>query len=128
MDCNGFNHMIQYIMFSEMPDKLRSKRIKMILTYVTFLALAGTAYALRSQLSETVDNLRDANPWPILLILPLVIINHFSQAKLYQGVFRIFGDRFRTKSMMRLSLELNLVNNIFPSGGVSGFSYLSIRM
>ena len=105
-----------------------SHRWKMFLTLLTFLALVGTAYALRQQLTETFQNLRNANPWPILLIIPLAITNHYFQGKLYQGLFRIFGDRFRTKSMMRLSLELNLINNVFPSGGVSGFSYLSIRM
>lgn len=111
-----------------MPDKLHSRRWKSILTILTLLALLATVYALRHQLRDTVDNLRNANPWPVLLIIPLAVLNHFSQAKLYQGLFHIFGDRFRTKPMMRLSLELNLVNNVFPSGGVSGFSYLSLRM
>lgn len=30
--------------------------------------------------------------------------------------------------MYRLSLELNFVNTVFPSGGVSGFSYINVRM
>ena len=112
-----------------MVEKIRKKsNWKTVVTVVTFLALAGLAYGLRHQIEDTIINIRNANPWPILLILPLAALNHFSQAKMYQGVFRILGDRFRTRPMIRLSLELNFVNNIFPSAGVSGFSYLSLRM
>ena len=79
-------------------------------------------------LAETLTNLGKVNLFWVLLIIPLQVLNHFSQGKLYQGLFRILGARFRTKSMVRLSLELNFINNIFPSGGVSGFSYLSLRL
>ncbi len=106
----------------------KNRRWKSIVTLLTLLALVTTAYALRDQLYDTLYNLQTANPWPILMIVPLALLNHFFQAKVYQGLFRIFGDRFRTKSMMRLSLELNLINNVFPSGGVSGYAYLSMRM
>lgn len=111
-----------------MPDKLNTKRWKSVFTMVTFVALLGTAYALRAQIAETIRNLQHANLWLVAFIIPLAGCNHYFQGKLYQGLFRILGERFRTTSMMRLSLELNLVNNVFPSAGVSGFSYLSIRM
>lgn len=104
------------------------KKFKTYVTMFTILALAGVAFAIRDQVGDTIINLRNANPWPILLIVPLAALNHLSQGKLYQSVFRLLGDRFRTKSMMRLSLELNFVNNVFPSAGVSGFSYLTFRM
>lgn len=112
-----------------MVEKIRKhSNWKTVVTIVTFLALSALGYGLRSQITETIESLRHANPWPVLLVVPLAGLNHFSQAKMYQSVFRILGDRFRTKPMMRLSLELNFVNNIFPSAGVSGFSYLSLRM
>lgn len=111
-----------------MVEKIKHSRWRIILTVVTFTALAATAYALREQIFETVRNLQDANLFLVLLIIPLAGLNHFAQGKMYQDVFRILGKRFRTKSMMRLSLEMNFVNNVFPSAGVSGFSYLSIRM
>lgn len=101
---------------------------KTTLTIITFVALAATAYALREQIFQTLDNLRAANPWPILLLIPLAVFNHYSQGKLYQRMYQLLGERFRMRSMFRLSLELNFVNNVFPSAGVSGFSYLSLRM
>lgn len=111
-----------------MSDKTKQHRWKVGITVFTLLALLLTAYAIRSQIAETISNLSQVNPWPVLLVVPLAAGNHFLQGKLYQGVFRILGDRFRAKAMMRLSLEMNFVNNIFPSAGVSGFSYLTIRM
>ncbi len=111
-----------------MSDKQRQKRWKTILTVITLIALAGTAYALRHQIHETIDNFGKVNTWAVLLIIPLEFLNYVGQAKLYQGLFRLLGDRFKTRSMYWLTLELNFVNNVFPSGGVSGFSYLSLRM
>lgn len=111
-----------------MTDHQRANRWKTILTVVTLLALAMLTYALRDQLVETFRNFLRVNTWFVLLIIPLQLLNHVASAKLYQGLFRIFGERFRTRSMFRLSYELNFVNTVFPSGGVSGFSYLSLRL
>ncbi|HSX23849.1 MAG TPA: lysylphosphatidylglycerol synthase transmembrane domain-containing protein [Candidatus Saccharimonadales bacterium] len=111
-----------------MSDKQRQKRWKLALTVITLAALAFLVYAVRRQLADTLNNLGKVNTWAVLLIIPLEMVNNFSQGKLYQGLFRIIGERFRTRSMFRLSLEMNFVNSIFPSGGVSGFSYLSLRL
>jgi uncharacterized protein (TIRG00374 family) len=111
-----------------MKKILPRQRWKLIVTIITFVALFGTVYLLREQIFETFQNLRRANPWPILLIIPLAALNHYFQGKVYQAIFRILGVRFRTRPMMRLSLEMNFVNNVFPSAGMSGFSYLSLRL
>ncbi|HLF66192.1 MAG TPA: lysylphosphatidylglycerol synthase transmembrane domain-containing protein [Gammaproteobacteria bacterium] len=111
-----------------MSEKQRQRRLKAALTVITVGALMFLAYAVRHQLADTLNNLGEVNTWAVLLILPLELLNHLSQAKLYQGLFRVLGERFRIRSMFRLSLELNFVNSVFPSGGVSGFSYLSIRL
>lgn len=111
-----------------MSDKLIRKHWRNALTILTFVALAGLAFAVREQLAQTLSNLRQVNLFWVLLIIPLEATNYFSQAHLYKNLFQIMGMRFRFRSMYRLSLELNFVNNIFPSAGVSGFSYLSLRM
>ena len=111
-----------------MTDKQRQRRWKLALTIITLIALALLTYAVRDQLIDTWRNLENVRLWVVLLVIPLQLLNHFSQGKLYQGLFRILGERFRTRSMFRLSLELNFVNTVFPSGGVSGFSYLSLRL
>lgn len=111
-----------------MAEKLKTKRWKLVLTVVTFIALAFTVYALRDRIYETLSNLQNANFLWVALLVPIAATNHYSQARMYKAMFQILGHRFRTKAMFRLSLELNFVNNIFPSAGVSGFSYLGLRM
>lgn len=111
-----------------MSEKLRSKHWKRGLTIVTILALLVLAYVVRKQLGDTIDNLGKVNAWALLLLIPLQIVNYHAQTKLYQSMFLIVQEKLRYRSLYRLALELNFVNNVFPSGGVSGFSYFSLRL
>jgi uncharacterized protein (TIRG00374 family) len=109
-------------------DNLKSRRIKLIVNIVTIVALCGLGYALRGQFRDTLDNFSKVNLWILVFMIPAQAINYLAQAKFYQSMFRIVGDRFRYRSMARLAMELNFVNTVFPSGGVSGFSYISLRL
>lgn len=111
-----------------MSEKHTSRRLRVFFTWFTIIAMAGLAYILRDQIVETYENFKRVNVYILLLLIPLHVASYFSQAKLYQGLLRVLGSRFRTRSMYRLTLELNFVNNVFPSAGVSGFSYLPIRL
>ena len=111
-----------------MTEKLRARRWKTGLSIFTIVALVVLAYTVREQLSQTVSNLARVSVSVLILMIPLQIGNYFFQGKLYQSLFRILGDRFRTRSMVRLAWELAFVNTIFPSGGVSGFSYITVRL
>jgi len=101
---------------------------RLILTIFTFLALLAIIYALRQQIFDTLTNLRRVNIWALPLMLVWQWLNYHSYTKLYQAIFRILGERLRYRSLFRVMLELNFVNNVFPSGGVSGFSYFGVRM
>lgn len=104
------------------------RRWKLILNVITIIALIGLAYALREQLGDTVNNLKKVNGWALLLIIPIEILNYHAQAKLYQGLFGIVGNKLPYKFLYRMSLELNFVNHVFPSGGVTGISYFGLRL
>ncbi len=95
---------------------------------MTVIALAVLVYAIRDQLTETLANLRYVNLWILLLIVPIEALNYHSQVKLYQKLFAIVGNKLSYKFLYRAALELNFVNNVFPSGGVSGISYFGLRM
>lgn len=103
-------------------------RWKLLLNLATLLALAVLVFALRDQVIEVLKRIDDVRWWALLLLLPIQVINYHAQAKLYQSLFRIVGNRIKYKRFLRLALELNFVNNVFPSGGVSGISYFSVRM
>lgn len=104
------------------------RRWKLILNIATVAAMAGLIYAIRHELGQTIDNLSKVNIGILLLIIPIEILNYDAYARMYRSFFRILGHRLSYKEMYKVSLELNMVNHIFPSGGVSGFSYFSFRM
>ena len=109
-------------------EKRRQKRWKIILTVVTLLALLGLIYAVRNEIFETFANLGRVNGYILLLMIPAQILNYHAYSKMYQHLFKILGNKFSYKRLLRITTELNFVNNVFPSGGVSGFSYFGIRM
>ena len=104
------------------------RRWKLIVNLVTLVALAVLAYALRHQLGDTIGNLGKVNAWALLLILPVEALNYHAQAKLYQGLFGMVGNKLPYKFLYKTSLELNFVNHVFPSGGVTGISYFGLRL
>lgn len=111
-----------------MTEHDKKKRWKLILNIVTVAALILLCYLLRDQIMETIDNVTKVNIYALLLILPIQFFNYDAYAHLYQRLFALLGNSVRYKDMFKVSLELNLVNQVFPSGGVSGFSYFSVRM
>lgn len=111
-----------------MAESFLKRRWKLILNIVTLLALLGLVYAIRDQLADTLSNLAKVNAWALLLIIPIQILNYHSQTMMYQKLFQVVGNALSYKFLLRASLELNFVNHVFPSGGVSGISYFGVRL
>lgn len=113
---------------SEEEKKNRSKRWRMILTWVTLIALVLLVYLLRDEIWQTFHDIQRVNGWLLGLILVWQVLNYHSYTVLYRDLFRILGKKIPYKPMYKIMLELNFVNHVFPSAGVSGFSYFSVRM
>lgn len=101
---------------------------RLYFTIGAFVALAILIYSLRHQIVEAIANLGKVNAFALLLIIPLKIINFDVYTRLYRSLFAILGNQINYRSMFKINLELNFVNTILPSGGVSGVSYFSVRM
>lgn len=99
----------------------------MYLTIFTFVALIGLVYKLRTQIGDVLINLKHIHSAILLLILPFEVANYHAYTQLYRSLFATFGKQVKYWPMYRLSIELNFVNQILPSGGVSGISYFGIR-
>lgn len=104
------------------------RRWKLIINVITLCALVILFYAIRDQIAATFDDLSHIYIWALLLIIPIEFLNYHSQARLYQRLFRIVGNKLDYKYLFKISLELNFVNHVFPSGGVTGLSYFSLRL
>jgi uncharacterized protein (TIRG00374 family) len=56
------------------------------------------------------------------------LLNYHAQARLYQRLFGLVGNNLSYKFLYKTAVELNFVNHVFPSGGVTGISYFGMRM
>jgi uncharacterized protein (TIRG00374 family) len=101
---------------------------KLILNVITIAAMVVLAIAVRKQLVQTIENLGKINGWALLLIVPIEFLNYHAQTRLYQRLFAMVDEELPYKKLFKVSLELNFVNHIFPSGGVTGISYFGLRL
>jgi putative heme transporter len=104
------------------------KRWKLILNLFTILALAVMVYLTRHQVVEALKRIPELNLVALIMIIPIQTISYYAVARYYKSYFKTLGVDTRLKHLAKVSLEMNFVNQVFPSGGVSGFSYLSHRM
>lgn len=101
---------------------------KVILNIATFVGLAVLVFALRNQIAESFRTIGDIR-WGWLLLLPVwQALNYDAYARQNRDLFKILGKDISYKFLYKVNLELNFVNHVFPSGGISGFSYFSMRL
>src|SRR6266404_6466290 len=112
----------------EESHRIKRSKWRLVLTAATFIALAILIYTQRKQIVDVIVNLGKVNAWALLLMIPLEAANYDAYARLYKSLFKILGKDVLYWPMYKLTLELNFVNHILPSGGVSGISYFNIRM
>src|SRR5687767_4042052 len=106
----------------------RTRRVNTILTMGAFGLLIILLYFNRKSLGDTWQTLQTLY-WPILIILPAFqFISHFFIATTYQAVFKLYGYRIALTKTLPMVWALNFVNQILPSGGLSGLTYLIYGM
>jgi uncharacterized protein (TIRG00374 family) len=111
-----------------MSESERKARWKTILNLVTLAALVVLIYAIRHDLGRTLRDLEHVNGWALFLLIPVELLNYHAQARLYQRLFGLVGNNLSYKFLYKTAVELNFVNHVFPSGGVTGISYFGMRM
>jgi putative heme transporter len=113
---------------NEEPHLIKRSKWRVALTVVTFVALAILIYGVRKDIGGVVENLGKVNALALLFLIPIEALNYDVYARLYVSLFKILDKKVEYKDMYKLNLELNFVNHILPSGGVSGISYFTVRM
>ncbi len=107
---------------------MKIKSLKLWLNVFTFVGIGLLIYFSRSQIVDTFKKLADLNYFWLFLVVPLQLLNYLSVAKFYQSYLAGFHEKIPIRKLYAASLEMNFVNNVFPSGGVSGFGYLRSRL
>ncbi len=100
------------------------------LSLVTLLLIALILFASRHELVHAWQLLQQVNIWLLLLVFPVAAIGYLASGEMIFSYLRQKGlvRNVSPFALMRLSLELNFVNHAFPSGGVSGASYVNWRL
>lgn len=107
---------------------MNTRSFKFWLNILTFVALGLLIFFTRDQIAEAFNTFTRLNLLWLLLVIPIQLFNHFSVAKFYQSYLKTLDEKIKTLELYKVSLEMNFVNNVFPSGGVSGFGYLGVRL
>lgn len=101
---------------------------KLILNIATFLALLLIIFFARDNIANVFVHMSDLNALILLLMLPAQFLVYFCYAKIFYYFFNATGTNISFKQLVAPMIELNFVNHVFPSGGLSGFSYLTLRL
>jgi P-type Mg2+ transporter len=100
-------------------------KLSRILAWLGLIALIVAVLVNFGIINDFVQLLGDAK-WYVLVLVPLVqLASYLSVARYYQTVLAVFGYKVELKRLFDVALGINFVNQVFPSGGLSGASFLS---
>ncbi len=111
-----------------MSETTKKKYWKTAINLLTLIGLLVLCYLIRDQIFQTFRDFSKVNAYALLLILPIEFYNYDVYARMYKRLFGLLGSKTSYREMFKVSLELNMVNHVFPSGGVTGFSYFGLRL
>lgn len=100
------------------------------LSVVTVVLIGGVLFLSRHELVQAWELLSQVNLYVLVAIIPAAAIAYLAAGEM---IFSYLREKDHIKgikpwTLARMSLELNFVNHILPSGGVSGISYMNWRL
>jgi uncharacterized protein (TIRG00374 family) len=100
------------------------------LNVATLVLIFVVVIAARHQLVDAWHLLGKTNLLVLLLLIPVQFASYYASTEIFFTYLRARGQLAKTSTMQAtgMSLELNFVNHVFPSGGVSGVSYMVWRL
>jgi uncharacterized protein (TIRG00374 family) len=103
---------------------------KTILSIVTLVMVVLVLFFSRHQLQHAAELLSKVNVWVLGLVGVFTVLSYLFSGEMIFSYLRQkkIIHEVNPLTLMRVSLELNFVNHILPSGGVSGVSYTNWRM
>ncbi len=103
-------------------------RLKLWINIITFAAIVLVVIFARHDIVQAFQKMQQLNLWVLALMIPGQFFAFYAVAKVYDSFFKATGSPLPLKTLLPAVVELNFVNHIFPSAGVSGFSYLTMRL
>ncbi len=100
------------------------------LSTITLVFIAVIIFFSRNELVHAWDLLSTVNLWVLALLIPAQLLVYYAAGEMMFSYLRAKKsiDQVTPMGLARMSLEMNFVNHVLPSGGVSGISYMSWRL
>lgn len=100
------------------------------LSVVTLVFVAIIIFFSRHELEHAWQLLGKVNIWILLLLIPGQMLVYFAGGEMIFSYLRSKKsiEHISAFILVRMSLEMNFVNHVLPSGGVSGISYMTWRL
>lgn len=111
-----------------MVARNKKSRWRLWLNIFTLLALGVLIIVAWPDIVKALESSKGLNLWALLVMVPTLFIFYFGLADFFFHFFKVLNCNVRLNTLFLSMVELNFVNHVFPSGGISGFSYLSWRL
>ena len=100
------------------------------LNLITLVLIAVVLILARHELVKAWYLMGNVNLLILLLLIPIQFASYYASTEIFFTYLRARGQLRRTNILQAtaMSLELNFVNHVFPTGGVSGVSYMVWRL
>lgn len=100
------------------------------ISIATFVLIVVILFFSRRELHHAWGLVGHVDWWILLALVPVIMIGYLAAGEMTFSYLRQKGliKKISIWNQMRISLELNFVNHILPSGGVSGVSYMNWRL
>jgi len=100
------------------------------LNIATIVLVVLVIFFARHDLVKAWDLLWKVNLWIFLLIIPLQFLSYYASGATIFSYLKRGGDLkgLPPLEQPKMALELNFVNHVFPTAGVSGASYMAFRL
>jgi hypothetical protein len=97
------------------------------LSIITVTLLLVVIVAAWGDIREAFGYLGRVDLWLLALMIPAQFISYFATGEMIFSYLRAKGNikDLNVMKVTRMSLELNFVNHVFPSGGAAGIAYFS---
>lgn len=103
-------------------------KLKLWINIITLIAIVVVLIFAHHDIVVAFEKMSQLNVWVLALMIPMQFFAFYAVGRVYYHFFKATDSPLPMKTLFPAAIELNFVNHIFPSGGISGFSYLTLRL
>lgn len=104
--------------------------LRVWMSVFTAVLLAVIVYVSRHEIVHAWQLLEEVDAWILLLLIPGQLFVYYVAGEMVFSYLKTKGSihHLNGGTLARMALEMNFVNHILPSAGVSGASYMNWRL